>query len=173
MCTKRYRWWHGLAFYAGVQLGRYALRAAIGRKTTHKQDQRFYRSENLPGFAPPAAAFPVAWTINSVAAIAGGLHVINLPRSEARGRFLCWQAGSWVLFAAFEPLYFGLRSPINAALVTVAYTATTLASFRAALDLCDRHAAASLTPTIVWLGLANPLGIWQAFHNRDEFWKIN
>ena len=69
---KRYRWWHAALFYAGVQAGRVGLRlaakAVAGRRhpDTRARDREFYRAENLPVFAPPPVAFPIAWTVNSV-----------------------------------------------------------------------------------------------------------
>ena len=174
---RRYRWWHGVVFYAGVQVARLALKAAAGRRTAgvgYAEDQNFYEAEKLPVFAPPAAAFPILWTINSVASIAGGLHVANLaPGTPGRGRFLQLQAGAWAIFSAFEAGYFGLRSPLNAAALTLGYSAFILASLRVALrEMHDPRAAASLAPTIAWLALANPLGIAQAAFNYDAFWKV-
>jgi tryptophan-rich sensory protein len=177
---KRYHWWHGVAFYAGVQVARLALRAAARRLDkrrqldTHQEQQQFYNSQKLPVFAPPAAAFPIAWSINSVAAIAGGLHVLNLPRfKNGRSDFLLLQAGSWALFSAFDTAYFGLRSPLNAAVITALYSALTAASINvAARRMHDSSAISSLVPTAAWLALANPLGIAQAAFNRDSFWQI-
>jgi tryptophan-rich sensory protein len=175
--TKKFKWWHGLAFYAGVQLVRVALRSAAhalsGRPQSRKLDRRFYRSQRLPVFAPPPVAFPIAWSINSVSAIAGGLQVLNLPPgTDGRAEFLRWQGASWILYAGFEAAYFSLRSPINSALVTVAYTAATAKSVQIALTrLKDPRVAMSLGTTAAWLLLANPVGITQAAWNRDPFWK--
>ena len=177
MKTKRFRWWHGAAFYAGVQLASYALKAAARRSTnqpaSREADREFYREQRRPWFAPPPAAFPVAWGINSVSAIAGGLHVLNLPAgAEGRAEFLRLQAAAWVLFAAFDAAYFGLRSPVNAAAITLAYTAVTAASVDVALRrMKDRYAAASLATTAAWLALANPVGLSVAARNPDPFWK--
>lgn len=177
--SKKYRWWHGVAFYAGVQVARLALRAAARKFSdqrplnTHTEEKAFYQSQKLPAFAPPAAAFPIAWSINSVAAIAGGLHVLNLPRNKnGRTDFLWLQAGSWALFAAFDTAYFGLRSPVNAAVITVLYSALTAASIKVAVDrMHDTAAAYALAPTAAWLALANPVGIATAALNPDSFWQ--
>jgi len=175
VASQRFRWWHGAAFFAGVQVAAFALkRAAAGGNVSRKRDRKFYRNELLPVFAPPGAAFPVAWTINSICAIAGGLHVLNMPReTEGRSEFLRLQSAAWALYVTFEAAYFGLRSPINAAGVTILYSGATVASFAvAARRLRDPLAAASLAPTLAWLALANPVGITQALWNRDAFWKV-
>ena len=158
-----------------MQVAAFALkRAAAGGNVSRKRDRKFYRNELLPVFAPPGAAFPVAWTINSICAIAGGLHVLNMPReTEGRSEFLRLQSAAWALYVTFEAAYFGLRSPINAAGVTILYSGATVASFAvAARRLRHPLAAASLAPTLAWLALANPVGITQALWNRDAFWKV-
>ena len=149
-------------------------KAAAGGNFSRKRDRKFYRSERLPVFAPPGAAFPIAWTLNSICAIAGGLHVLNMPReTNGRSEFLRLQSAAWALYITFDAAYFGLRSPINAAGVTILYSGTTAASFAlAAWKLRDPLAAISLAPTLAWLVLANPVGITQALWNRDSFWKV-
>ncbi|MEO8727204.1 MAG: tryptophan-rich sensory protein [Acidobacteriaceae bacterium] len=185
MTVKRYRWWHGVAFYAGVHIAQLALRAGArslaschapgGRKPqTRKDDREFYEAERLPVFAPPGAAFPIAWGINSICLIAGGLYVLDLPAETAgRKQFLRAQAAAWAFFALFDPAYFGLRSPINAAAVTLFYSAATAASLDAAWrKMHDPRAALSLATTVAWLALANPVGATQAAWNRDPFWGV-
>jgi tryptophan-rich sensory protein len=169
------RWWHGVAFFAGVQAAAFALRkAAQPRKISREQDREFYSLQRLPAFAPPAAAFPIAWTINSACAIAGLLHVLNLPPQAAgRTAFLRLQGCAWALFATFDAAYFGLRSPWNAAAVTIAYSAITGESIRiGASRLRDPVACLALAPAAAWLILANPVAITQALWNRDPFWQI-
>lgn len=177
MSKKKYRWWHAAAFHLGVQVARFTLRVAAKKILARRnfraiEDTEFYKQQRLPAFAPPPSAFPVAWSINSFSTLAGGLHVLNLRRSESKSWFLMWQGLSWILFAAFDPAYFVLRSPINAAIVTLLYSATSLLSLRAAYRLHDEKAIASLVTTLLWLGLANPVGIAQALWNRDRFWKV-
>lgn len=171
-----FKWWHGLLFYAGVQLVGWGIRSAVRRAkapSSHGADRAFYKKERLPVFAPPGLAFPIAWTINSASSIAGALHVLNLRRhSTMRIRFLRLQATAWLLFATFNAAYFELRSPINAAAVTVGYSCLTAASIKAALAMRDRRAVAALLPTAVWLALANPVAVTVAAWNRDEFWKV-
>ncbi|HVW86318.1 MAG TPA: tryptophan-rich sensory protein, partial [Bryobacteraceae bacterium] len=142
MGPKRYRWWHGAAFYAGIQVASFALKTAAralanpAEPDSSAADRQFYRSERLPVFAPPGAAFPIAWSINSISSIAGGLHVLNLPAgTEGREEFLKFQGAAWALFSTFNAAYFGLRSPLNAAAVTLLYSAVTAAS----LDIAWRR----------------------------------
>lgn len=178
MAEHKYRWWHGLLFYAGVQATSLLLnkiaRSSRNGDTSTKDQEQLYREERLPVFAPPTVAFPIAWTINSVSAIAGGLYVLNLPRNtDGRARFLQLQAGAWALYSMFQAAYFGLRSPINAELVTVMYSAVTCASAQVAVSkMKSPKVALSLAPTLAWLALANPVGITVAAWNHDPFWKL-
>ena len=110
MNARRYKWWHGVAFYAGVQVVQLVFRAAANSVAKRRMgeadgaDRWYYEREKLPVFAPPGVAFPIAWGINSVSSIAGGLHVLNLPEeTKGRAEFLRWQAAAWLLFALFDP----------------------------------------------------------------------
>ena len=78
-----------------------------------------------------------------------------------------------VLYSLFQAAYFGLRSPINAEVVTVLYSAATFASARVSLTtMKDPKAAAFLATTIAWLALANPVGLSVAAWNYDPLWKV-
>lgn len=171
-----FRWWHGVLFYAGIQTAQWAFRVAArsmlrGRKD--QVDQAFYRKEIRPVFAPPAIAFPIAWTINSASSIAGMIHVLNIKRHpEEKARFLVLQTSAWLLFTVFNVAYFELHSPLNAAVITFTYSGLTVASIKSAVRMNDWNAVLSLLPTALWLALANPVAFFVAAWNRDEFWKI-
>ncbi len=169
-----------MAFYAGIQLAQWGIRAAT-RKLNERRgaasrddDRASYAMQRLPVFAPPGAAFPIAWSINSVSAIAGGLYVLNLSCwKKGRKEFLWLQAGAWTLFALFNAAYFELRSPINAAAVTFAYTGVTVASINTALwKMKEPKAALALATTLAWLAIANPVAVAQAAWNYDRFWNV-
>lgn len=172
---RKYRWWEGLLFYAGVQMTTVGVRSLVRRSRAARSgsdDRKQYRNQRLPWFAPPAAAFPVAWTINSLCAIAGGLRVLNSsPRRPGRRGFLRSQAVAWGLYTIFTTAYFELDSPLNGAAVTAAYTAATAVSIRSAWRMQDRAAIISLLPTAAWLTLANPLALHVAAANPDRFWQ--
>ncbi len=92
---------------------------------------------------------------------------------KGRRQFLQLQGGAWVLFSIFQAAYFGLRSPINAEIVTILYTAVTFASLDVAIrEMRDAKAASSLATTVAWLVLANPVGLAVAAWNYDPLWKV-
>lgn len=180
MNKKRYPWWYGLAFYGGLQLVQLALRAGTqrlvrrSRAESRSENRDLYKAERLPVFAPPGIAFPIVWGINSICLIAGGLHVLNLPvKIDGRLEFIRSQAAAWTLFVLFTPSYFGLRSPINAAIITFLYSAATASSLKSAWrKMHDERATLLLGTTAAWLVLANPVSVTQALWNRDHFWGI-
>ncbi|HLH36760.1 MAG TPA: hypothetical protein VKX41_18955 [Alloacidobacterium sp.] len=70
--NSRFKRWHGLLFYAGVQLIGWGIRTAVRRVnayTRNEADREFYKRQRLPVFAPPGIAFPIAWSINSATAM--------------------------------------------------------------------------------------------------------
>lgn len=106
----RFKWWHGLLFYLGVQLVDWGIRRAarqVDARSCKEADRDFYKRQRLPVFALPGIAFPIAWSTNSATAIAASLHVLNSkPSHQERHRFLRLQAAAWVLFAIFNTAYF-------------------------------------------------------------------
>ncbi len=182
--TKKWRWYHGVLFFAGVQAVTFGLarliegfggqnRPGIGDSTIGNENyNEFYNVLIQPVFAPPDWMFPIVWTINNISCIYGLLRVANFP-NETRGRseFISLQLASWVQFAAFAAVFFGLKSPINAAALTVSYTAFTAASLYVALwRLDDKSTALSLASVSLWLAVAVPTAIVVAAWNGDGFY---
>lgn len=168
---KRWKWWHGALFLAGIGVVQGAIMSAV----PEGRSSEFYKESRLPKFAPPAAAFPIAWGINAVSLSAGLIRALNLPEArEGRDAYVRWQMAAWALFVLFNPAYFGLRSPLNAAGITLLYSIATAKSVAIAVrDLRDAPVAYSLVTTAAWLCLAMPLSIVQAATNRDEFWGVD
>ncbi len=98
------------------------------------------------------------------------LHVLNLPReTPGRSSFLTLQWAFWGTFVAFNPLYFGLRSPVLGAAATQAGLAQTAASaVIAAFEMRDRQALASLATVLPWLVIAAATSGAVALWNRDD-----
>lgn len=168
---KRWKWWHGAAFLGGIGV----MQAALMSTVRGSGSNELYKRSRLPKFAPPPAAFPIAWGINAVSLTAGLIRALNLPHDrEGRDAYVRWQMAAWALFILFNPAYFGLRSPLNAAAITLLYSIATAESAAIALtDLKDAPVAYSLATTAAWLCLATPLSIVQAATNRDEFWGVD
>lgn len=179
---RRWHWYHGLAFYAGVQAASLGLglvaKGARGRSRPrlgeslvgNPANDEYYNGLRQPVFAPPDWAFAPVWTVNNALGIWGLLWVLNLPAGRAgRRSFLALQAGFWVCFTLFNPLYFGLRSPILGAVDTDLSLVLTVASEYAALaTLKDGKAALSLVTVLPWLVVASATATTVAVWNRDD-----
>jgi tryptophan-rich sensory protein len=173
--NKKWRWYHGVAFYAGIQIATFGLAAIVKNiRGNDKSIEEFYNNQIQPIFAPPDWAFGPAWTINNVLTIWGLLRVLNMPKETAgRDAFLALQTATWLNFVIYSAASFSLRSNINGAVLTNLYFAFTLASLYVALArLKDTKTALSLSTLTVWLALASPLSLALAAWNGDEFYGI-
>lgn len=182
---RRWRWYHGVAFYAGVQALSFALGELVKRGGGENQPQlgeslvgntannEFYNRLVQPIFAPPDWSFAPVWTLNNALCIWGLLHALNLPKgTRGRASFIGLQGTVWACFTAFNALYFGLRSPINGAVNTNIGLAATLASMYVALfRLRDGRVALSQSTILPWLCVASATATAVAAWNRDEFYN--
>lgn len=101
----KWRWYHGVLFYAGVQAASFGLGKlvqSVRRRSAPQIDEQirgndsyneFYNNQKQPVFAPPDWSFAPAWTLNNGLAIYGLLRVLNMPKGErGRAEFLGLQA---------------------------------------------------------------------------------
>ena len=95
------------------------------------------------------------------------MRVANLPDgTPGRRAALASEAATWVLFAAFSPLYFGRRSPALGAADTVCSLATT-AHAVAVTARIDPPAAWALVPRLAWLALASYVSTATALRHAE------
>jgi tryptophan-rich sensory protein len=177
-----WRWYHGLLFYLLVQGLTFALSGLVNRWQGRRisspgqllGDVSYFEALRQSIFAPPAWVFGPAWTINNLLAIWGLLRVLNKPvNSKGRTAYLALQAASWLDYIIFSAAYFGLRSPLNALLLTLCMLGLTVASVLVALlRLRDTLVALSLATLFLWLLLASTAAIFQALWNRDAFYGV-
>ena len=159
---KPYKWWHA----ALVGLGANAISAA---PAGFNGEEAFYDDFEKPAVSPPSWAFAPVWAFNNVTTLWSNLRVANLPDgTPGRRTALALEGASWGAFAAFSPLYFGLRSPVLGAADTALGLAATAASVAVTARL-DKKAAWALVPRLAWLGLATYVSVEVARRNRDPF----
>jgi tryptophan-rich sensory protein len=176
--TLRWRWYHGAVFYVLAQVVSFGLAGLVsvarGDKSNPFGDQPYYRSQRQIKIAPPGWLFGPAWTINNISTIYGNLRALNLPEdTSGRNTFLGLQAASWVTYGLFSASYFSLRSPLNAAVITLSMFGLTIASVLVAVfQLKDTKIALSLATLFLWLTLASVLATTQALWNRDGFYNV-
>lgn len=180
----KWRWYHGVLFYAGVQAASFGLGQLVKSVKQRSQprlseqlvgnaaNNEFYNDLKQPIFAPPDWSFAPAWTLNNALAIWGLLRVLNMPKEKpGRAEFLYLQTAFWITFVGFNPLYFGLRSPILGAVDTnVGLFLTAASEYVALRRLKDTETALSQSTTLIWLALAAATANTVAAWNEDEFY---
>lgn len=158
---RRYTWLH--AAIVGV-----AANIASAVPAGYNGDESYYERLKTPPGSPPGWLFAPAWAILNVLTLWSNLRIANAPLSvPGRRAALTSEGMSWVLFAAFSSLYFGLRSPILGAADTVAGLATTIHGVRATARI-DRKAAWALIPRVVWLAYATYVSVGTAIRSPDD-----
>jgi tryptophan-rich sensory protein len=178
---KQWHWYHGLLFYLLMQVLAFGLSTLVSRLSRRRVnnlrelfgDTAYFKSLKQVKITPPSWAFGPAWTINNVSVIWGLLRVLQKPeRTEGRTAYLQLQALSWLNYIIFNAAYFGLRSPINAFLLTLSMLILTILSGWVALfRLRDSLVALSLATLFLWLLIALTAASFQVLWNRDEFYS--
>ena len=158
------------AAYSAVVIG--AGAAASLRAKEGQGPQPYERFRQAP-FAPPAAAFGPAWTVNKLAdtwSLARLAHVDPPDEATRRARRTAFAAAAVneITYVAFPLAYFRLRSPWLAAAVTTTSAVATLVQLDATRRV-DAAAAAALLPQTAWLALATPVAAYQAIYNAAPF----
>jgi tryptophan-rich sensory protein len=172
----------GLPAGIGLFVAAQAVSAALDRVTKalepdaaleSDRTRAYYRGLKRPVFAPPGWAFGPAWLLNSALLSAAFVRAYNARGADPgkRSAYLAAQGLHWLLYVAFSPLNFGLRSPLNGALITLLDTATIGVATRLSLDFDDSTLTALHLTTVAWLGVAAPLSLAVAAWNRDDYWR--
>ncbi len=133
-------------------------------------DKAFYDSFRQPAIAPPGWLFAPMWLFLNIMSLIALYRIANLAPSRNRRIFLMSETLGWVLFAIFATLYFGLRSPILAAVDTVACLGAAMISVIAAWTL-DRTASLLVGLRLLWLLLASYVSTQIALTNVDQFFS--
>lgn len=131
-------------------------------------DESYFARLRTPPGSPPGWVFAPAWAVNNILTLWSDLRIVNLPPgTRGRRSVLVSEGITWVLFAGFSSVYFGLRSPVLGAVDTVAGLATT-AHATAATARIDRRAAWALVPRLIWLAYATYVSVGTALHSPDD-----
>lgn len=179
----KWRWYHGVAFYALVQALTFGLSGltsiASGNRGKDLWEDFFgnvdyFRELKQSVFSPPSWVFGPAWTINNISVIIGTWRVLNMPKNTTgRKAFLTAQGVSWLNYILFNAAYFSLRSPINAFILTLSmFVLTIVSGFIAIFRLRDTRVALSLATLFIWLLIALTAGGFQAAWNYDDLYHV-
>ncbi|WP_411104692.1 TspO/MBR family protein [Streptomyces sp. cmx-4-9] len=119
-------------------------------------DSRWYRTLRTPGWQPPPWAFGAVWTpLYGAFAWAAG-HAVQRTAGQERRRLAASLGTNLALNAAWNWLFFGLRSPASGLAGTLLLDASNLALLRR-VRRSDRSAALALAPYAAWCAFATLL----------------
>jgi translocator protein len=160
MHSKPFRWWYALIIFLLANLF-----SAI--PAGYNGDKAFYNNFYQPVVAPPDWLFAPMWLLLNITSLVAIYRVANLPKSDARSRFLVSEAIGCVLFSAFTTLYFLMKSPVLGAVDTVLSLLIAIYSVKQAKQI-DQKATIYVSLRCLWLCLASYVSIWVALNNADE-----
>jgi tryptophan-rich sensory protein len=161
-----FRWWHGLAIFLTANFLS-VLPAGING------DEAFYNSFQKPVVAPPDWLFAPMWLVLNITSLIALAKVANQSARTRRHQLFFWSEGlGWVLFAAFNTLYFGLDSPILGAVNTSLGLLVAIVSVFVGWRI-HRRAALFVGLRVLWLMLATYVSIYVAVNNVDLFFALS
>lgn len=130
---------------------------AVGSLATAPKIATWYAGLAKPGWTPPDAVFPIAWTTLYVlmAVALWRLWQLHAPSPARRRAVLLWFA-QLALNALWSPVFFGMEAP-GAALVIVVVLWLAIAATIFACARIDRIAAWLLVPYLAWVSYATAL----------------
>jgi hypothetical protein len=88
----KYQWWHGLAFYAGIQFGSWALKVAARKLSGREEDRAMYPAENLPAFAPPPAVVTLLYTAATASSVCAAWEMRDPWAARSLATTVAWLA---------------------------------------------------------------------------------
>lgn len=160
--TPRFRLWHAAAILL-------AANAVSILPAGFNGDEAFYNAFTRPAVAPPDWLFAPMWLFLNITSLIALSRVANATRlTQTHRTFFALEGVNWVLFAAFNTLYFGLKSPVLGAVDTAAGLLLGVASLLC-VSRVDRRAAGLILPRVLWLVLATYVSVWVALNNADPF----
>lgn len=163
---KEIRWWQvALATVVVSVLG--ALSTGMGKKNQRKLYA--IKLKQAP-WAPPASAFGPAWTINNYFLLQALKRLLQNDLLTNRNQLLAKQVMIWVLFFSFGYVYFRKKSPLLAAIWTLADAGLAASSFLSAFKT-DKKLAANYLPLLGWTGYAGSVAVYQALKNSDPVFE--
>lgn len=124
-------------------------------------------------WAPPAWLFGPAWTFNNYFLLRSLQQLVTSPENfEDKKKLLYLQAGIWGIFFSFGHVYFKKKSPVLAAVWTIADAALAALSFQIA-HRKNKKLSYLYLPLLAWTSFASTVASYQAAKNPDPLLKTN
>lgn len=138
-------------------IGLMAAVSGVGGAVTAPQITGWYATLPKPGFTPPDAVFPIAWTaLYTLMALSLWRLWDHAPQGRARTLALRLFLLQLALNFIWSPVFFAFHAVWLALLVVVALLVAVAATMGAAWRV-DRLAGALLAPYLAWIAFASLL----------------
>ncbi|MGL4608998.1 MAG: TspO/MBR family protein [Trueperaceae bacterium] len=159
---QKFPWWYAVIIFV-------VANAISILPAGYNGDEVFYNNFQQPSIAPPDWLFAPTWLFFNITSLIALVRIANAKPFTLQHR---WVMGleflGWILFAMFNTLYFGLKSPVLGAVDTTLAFAVGLPSLLLSFRL-DRTAAILILFRILWLALATYVSVYVALNNIDPF----
>lgn len=153
---------------AAIAVGTVSVALLVGKRTSpspdHPRMRRWYKRLDKPGFTPPAAVYPIAWTAIQASLAYGGYRLLRAEPSADRTAALALWGANQVGIAGWSAVFFGQRSPGWGTLASAALGAGAT-GYVVAAGKVDQPAARLGKPLVAWVGFATVL--------TEEIWRRN
>ncbi len=153
---------------AAIAIGTVSAALLIGKRAApspdHPRARRWYKRLDKPGFTPPDAVYPLAWTALQSGLAWGGYRLMRAEPSTGRTAALVLWGANQVGIGGWSEIFFGARAPGWGAVASGALGAGAIGYVAAAAPI-DRKAAAAVVPLVAWVAFATLLS--------EEIWRRN
>lgn len=145
-----------------------AAAAVIGSVSSRKGVESWYPTIRKPGYVPPNAVFPIAWTalyVDIAATSAGAIERFRADGEPAKARgYIAALVTNLVLNAGWSWVFFGRRR-LGTAVVTAAALAASSADLTRRAADADPKLGAALAPYPLWCSFAAVMSA--------DIWRLN
>lgn len=159
---RRFPIWQAVLFYAATLI----IGQLVGGNP--KKSRGLYETKMVQApWAPPGWVFGPAWSLINIF-LTRALFVLIYDEDKKRRdkALLVLQGGIWIIFCTFGYVYFRRRSPVLAAVWTLADAGLAVASLVIARKR-DKTFSLHYAPLLLWTGFASSVAIYQAAYNDD------
>jgi len=161
------RWWQvALAAIVVSVLG--TISTGLGKKNQRKLYELKLRQAP---WAPPAKMFGPAWTVNNYFLLNALKQLLESGSIPGKNKLLLKQVAIWLIFFSFGYVYFKKKSPILAAIWTLADAWLSTSSFANSIR-SNKRLAYNYLPLLGWSVYAGSVALYQALKNPDPVLKI-
>ena len=153
-------WQIGLISLAVTVLG------GLSSLMSAKKEKKLYNVQlKQAPWSPPAKVFAPAWAINNYFLINALKRILESDLPDKK-KLLLLQGGIWFIFFTFNFVYFRKKSPLLAAVWTMADNILAIASLFISMK-SDKKTAYNYIPLVMWTTFASSLADYQALKNPD------